>query len=113
LPRELKKYTGSVARYQKSNVTFETTAEAEQYVHETNVREDLPIRNRFTIFVDQVLVELPGNKLQICNYTPLVFTLVANILSKLAFMFFLAQPIWSPAQNSAGVLLIVVWYVLL
>jgi len=71
LPRELNKYTGSVARYQKSNVTFETAAEAEQYVHETNLREGLPIRNRFTIFVDQVLVELPGNKLQICNYEDL------------------------------------------
>jgi len=33
----------------------------------------------------------------------------ANILSTLAFMFFLAQPIWLPAQTAAGVLLIVVW----
>jgi hypothetical protein len=34
---------------------------------------------------------------------------VANILSMLAFMFFLAWPIWSLAQTAAGVLLIVVW----
>jgi len=87
LPREIKKYTGSVARSQKKSsaayeaciqykdlkcfATFETAAEAEQYVHETNVREGLPIRNKFTIFEDRVLVELPGNKLLICNYDDL------------------------------------------
>jgi len=39
--------------------------------------------------------------------------LVTNILSTLAFMFFRAWPIWSPAQTAAGVLFIVVCYVLL
>jgi len=51
--------------------SFKTEAEAEQYICETNVREGLPIRNRFTIFDDRVLVDLTGNKLLICNYEDL------------------------------------------
>jgi len=87
LPREIKKYTGYIQRYQRrggvSHVarihykdfylskTFKTEAEAEQYIRLTNVREGLPIRNRFTVFADRVLVDLPGNKLLICNYEDL------------------------------------------
>jgi len=88
LPREIKKYTGSVTRYQKKggkstylarikykefylSKTFNTEAEAEQYIRLTNVRENLPIRNRFTIFADRVLVELTGDKLLICDYDDL------------------------------------------
>jgi len=87
LPQEIKKYTGSIWRNQRRrNVsyevrihhkdfnlskTFKTEAEAEQYIRLTNVREGLPIRNRFTVFADRVLVDLPGNKLLICNYEDL------------------------------------------
>jgi len=87
LPREIKKYTGSIWRSQRRrNVsyevrihhkdfnllkTFKTEAEAEQYIRLTNVREGLSIRNRFTIFADRVLVDLPGNKLLICDYEDL------------------------------------------
>jgi len=87
LPREIKKYTGSIWRNQRGrNVsyevriyhkdfnllkTFKTEAEAEQYIRLTNVREGLSIRNRFTIFADRVLVDLPGNKLLICDYEDL------------------------------------------
>jgi len=85
LPWEIKKYTGCITRYQKKgggftyvacirykdfylSKTFNTEAEAEQYIHLTNVRESLPIRNSFTVFADRVLVDLTGNKLLICNY---------------------------------------------
>jgi len=88
LPREIKKYTGSVSRYQKKDggvtylarikhkefylsKSFNTEAEAEQYICETNVRENLPIKNSFTIFHDRVLVNLTGDKLLICNYDDL------------------------------------------
>jgi len=87
LPREIKKYTGSVTRRQKKSgvsyevvikykefylsKSFKTEAEAEDYIRLTNVREGLPIRNRFTIFADRVLVDLPGNKLLICDYADL------------------------------------------
>jgi len=88
LPREIKKYTGNIQRRQKKgggatyavvirhkefycSKTFKTETEAEQYIRETNVRENLPIKNRFTIFADRVLVDLPGNKLLICDYADL------------------------------------------
>jgi hypothetical protein len=85
---EIKKYTGSISRYQKKGGTFtyralirykdfycsksfKTDTKAEQYIRLTNVREGLPIRNSFTVFADRVLVDLPGNKLLICNYEDL------------------------------------------
>jgi len=87
LPREIKKYTRSVTRYQQKggaayvarihhkdfylSKSFKTEAKAEQYICETNVREGLPIRNRFTIFDNRVLVDLTGNKLLICDYEDL------------------------------------------
>jgi len=88
LPREIKKYTGSITRHQRKgggatyavvirhkefycSKTFKTEAEAEQYIRETNVRENLPIKNQFTIYEDRVLVDLPGNKLLICDYADL------------------------------------------
>jgi len=88
LPREIKKYTGYIQRRQKKgggvtyrarivhkdlylSKTFNTEAEAEQYIRETNVREGLPIRNSFTIFADRVLVELTRNKLLIVDYDDL------------------------------------------
>jgi len=88
LPQEIKKYTGSITRPQKKGgavayvahiqhkdfscyKSFNSEAEAEQYIRLTNVREGLPIRNRFTIFDNRVLVDLPGNKLLICDYEDL------------------------------------------
>jgi len=85
LPREIKKYNGCITRYQKKgggvtyvaiirckdfycSKSFKTDTEADWYIHETNVREGLPIRNSFTVFADRVLVDLPRNKLLICNY---------------------------------------------
>jgi len=84
LPRELKKYTSSIVRYQrrgggflyvaciqhkdlKSNATFETLAKADQYIRDFNVREGLPIRNRFVLYEDRVEVELSKGKTLICN----------------------------------------------
>jgi len=58
--------------------SFKTEAEAEQYIRLTNVREGLPIRNRFTIFNNRVLVELLGNKLLICNYEDLYLVEMYN-----------------------------------
>jgi len=95
LPREIKKYTGYIQRYQrkgggaaytvvirhkdfKISKTFKTEAEAEQYIRETNVREGLPIKNRFTIFADRVLVDLPGNKLLIVDYDDLYLVKLHN-----------------------------------
>jgi len=87
LPREIKKYTGSVLRRHwrggatyrariyykdfKLSKTFKTETEADQYIRLTNVRENLCIKNRFTIFNDRVLVDLTGDKLLICNYDDL------------------------------------------
>jgi len=48
--------------------SFKTEAEAEYYICVTNVRENLPIRNKFTIYKDRVLVELTKGKLLICDY---------------------------------------------
>jgi len=51
----------------KSNVTFETEVKADQYIRNFNVREGLPIRNKFIIFEDRVEVELSKGKTLICN----------------------------------------------
>jgi len=87
LPWELKKYIGCITRHQRRggvsyevrirhkdfycSKSFKTEAEAEQYIRLTNVRECLPIINSFTVFADRVLVDLPGDKLLICNYEDL------------------------------------------
>jgi len=87
LPREIKKYTGCIQMHQRKggvsyevvirykdfycSKTFKTEAEAEQYIRLTNVRENLCIKNRFTIFADRVLLDLTGDKLLICNYDDL------------------------------------------
>jgi len=87
LPRKIKKYTRSIYRRQRRggvsyvaciqhkdfscSKSFKTDTEAEQYIRLTNVREGLPIRNSFTVFADRVLVDLPGNKLLICDYEDL------------------------------------------
>jgi len=87
LPQEIKKYTGSVTRRQRRggvayvarihhkdfycSKSFKTEAKADLYIHLTNMREGLPIRNSFTVFADRVLVDLPGDKFLICNFEDL------------------------------------------
>jgi len=88
LPREIKKYTRSIYSCQKKGgvvsydvqirlkdfklfKSFKTEAKADKYICLTNVRENLPIRNIFTIYEDRVLVELTKGKLLICNYDDL------------------------------------------
>jgi len=83
LPQDIKKYNGSITRYQKKgggftygvrtqhidfscSKSFKTEAEADQYIHLTNVREGL-LKNRFTVFADRVEVELTWGKMLICN----------------------------------------------
>jgi len=87
LARELKKYTGNIQMRQRRrgvsyeerihykdfhlSKTFKTEAEADQYICLTNIREGLPIKNSFTVFADRVLVDLPKDKLLICDYEDL------------------------------------------
>jgi len=84
LPRELKKYIGYISKRQRKDCamvyvaiiqhrdfylskTFNTEADADKYIHDTNVREGFLIKNRFTVFEDRVEVELPGGKTFICD----------------------------------------------
>jgi len=95
LPQEIKKFTGSFAKRQKKGgvVAYDvhiqykdfscskrlnTEAEAEQYIQDTNVREGLPIRKLFTIFEDQLEVEIVGGKTLICNVDNLYFVELHN-----------------------------------
>jgi len=83
LPWSLKKYNGSIRRHQKKGgvaayevqirhkdfscyKSFNSEAEAEQYIRLTNVREGL-LKNRSSVFANRVEVELTGGKKLICN----------------------------------------------
>jgi hypothetical protein len=95
LPREIKKYTGSIVRHQNKggevyvalikhkdfylSKTFNTRAEAEDTIHLTNVRDGLLTRNRFTVFDNRVLVDLSGNKLLICEDEDLYLVEMHNL----------------------------------
>jgi len=80
----LKKYTGFIARRKKKggamsyvavirykslylSKSFNTEANSDKYICNTNVREGLLIKNRFTVFVNRALVELSGDKLLITD----------------------------------------------
>jgi len=84
LPRELKKYFGYISKRQRKDCaivyvaiiqhrdfylskTFNTEADADKYIRDTNIREGFPIKNRFIVFEDRVEVELPGDKTFICD----------------------------------------------
>jgi len=84
LPHEIKKYSGHIQRQQKKgggvayvaiiqikdfycSKSFKTEANADNYLCETNVRENLPIKNRFVVFANRVEVELTGGKMLICD----------------------------------------------
>jgi len=84
LPKNIKKYMGSITKINRArgrvvyevrmrhrgfsrHATFNTKAEAVDYMHNTNVREGLTIKNRFTVFEDRVVVELPHNMVFTCD----------------------------------------------
>jgi len=67
LPQDIRKYTGSISKHQKKggrvtysshvrykgfycSKSFKTNAEAEQHISDVNVREGIPIKNKFTAF---------------------------------------------------------------
>jgi len=84
LPRDIKKYTGSISRRQRKNgvfsyearinykylhlsKTFKTEAEADKCIHEINVRENLPIKNKFVVDNGYLEVKLAGGATLICD----------------------------------------------
>jgi len=90
LPKNIKKYNGWIYRFQrkggdvaycvyisyrdfKRGATFDTEAEAEQYIRDVNVREGLPIRNKYTVFDNCLEVELTGGWIMICDIEDLYF----------------------------------------
>jgi len=80
LPQDIRKNMGSICRVNRAggcelyhvrinhnrfhrSVFFETSADAGQHLNDTNMRENLPIKNKFTVFEDRVLVKLTQGKL--------------------------------------------------
>jgi len=96
LPQNMRKYMGSVTvrRQQKSGIisyssqvkykgfycskSLKTKAEAEQYIRKINVREGIPIKNKFIAFEDRLEVELPCGKTFICDVEDLPFIEMHN-----------------------------------
>jgi len=77
LPRDIRKYTGAIHRVERAagivdwvvkirnplfycNATFYTKEEAFKHLKKVNVKEDLNIKNRFTVFEDKIVVTLPN-----------------------------------------------------
>jgi len=77
LPRDIRKYTGAIHRVERAggivvwvvklrnplfycNVTFYNEAEAFEHLKKVNIKEDLDIKNRFTVFEDKIVVTLPN-----------------------------------------------------
>jgi len=58
LLRDVRKYTGAIHRVD-CNVTFYNEAEAFEHLKKVNVKEELDIKNRFTVFEDKIVVTLP------------------------------------------------------
>jgi len=83
LPREIKKYTGSISRHQRNegflyvariqygdfflSKSFNNEADADNYICEINERENLPIKNKFVVFNGWAEVELAGGVTFVCN----------------------------------------------
>jgi len=78
LPRDVRKYTGTIHRVNKGdedvvwvvkirnplfycNATFYNEAEAFEHLKKVNVKEELDIKNRFTVFEDKIAVTLPNS----------------------------------------------------
>jgi hypothetical protein len=70
----------------KRFATFKTEAKADQYIRSTNVREGLPIRNRFIVFEDRVEVELTKGKTLIYNVDNLYFVELHNWYCTLGYV---------------------------
>jgi len=77
LLRDIRKYTGAIHRVQRArgtvdwvvkirnpffycNASFYTKEEAFKHLKKVNVKEDLNIKNRFTVFEDKIVVNLPN-----------------------------------------------------
>jgi len=78
LPRDIRKYTGAIHRVERAggivvfwvvkirnplfycNVTFYNKAKAFKHLKKVNVKEELNIKNRFTVFEDKIVVTLPN-----------------------------------------------------
>jgi len=77
LPRDIRKYTGAIHRVERAggifvwvvkirnplfycNATFYDKAEAFEHLKKVNVKEELNIKNRFTVFEDKIVVMLPN-----------------------------------------------------
>jgi len=75
LPRDIRKYTGAIHRVERAggiivwvvkirnplfycNATFYNEAEAFEHLKKVNVKEELDIKNRFTVFEDKIVVTL-------------------------------------------------------
>jgi len=90
LPRNIKKYNGCIYRHQRKGgdvcycvhirhrdfkrfASFNNEAEAEQYIRDVNMRESLPIRNKYTVFDNHLEVELARGRIMICDIEDLYF----------------------------------------
>jgi len=77
LPRDIRKYTGTIGRVNRAdgivawvvkvrylgfycNATFYNEAEAFAHLQKINMKEELDIKNRFTVFEDKVVALLPN-----------------------------------------------------
>jgi len=84
LPRDIRKYMGSITKINRAHgrvvyearmrhrgfsrhATFKTEKEAVDYMRKTNIKEGLKIKNRYTVFVDRVTVELPNDMFFTCD----------------------------------------------
>jgi len=76
LLRDVRKYTGAIHRVERAggivvwvvkirnplfycNATFYNKAEAFEHLKKVNIKEELDIKNRFTVFEDKIVVALP------------------------------------------------------
>jgi len=77
LPKDIRKYTGSIHRVERAggtivwvvkirnpffycNASFYTKEEAFKHLKKVNFREDLKIKNRFTVYEDKIVLTLPN-----------------------------------------------------
>jgi len=84
LPWDIRKYMGSITKINRAHgrvvyearmrhrgfswhATFNTEKEAVDYMRDTNIKEGLNIKNHYTVFVDQVTVELPNDMFFTCD----------------------------------------------
>jgi len=90
LPRDIKKYTGSINRQNRAGgrvvyvviiryngfhdrAVFNTEAEAACYLKDVNVKNHLPIRNKFIVFDNHIEVSLTQETILICDNDDIYF----------------------------------------